>query len=159
MYLQLSIIDQKFQPWYIINPFPPRPAKTGPFIILLCQCQTILLIKGEPLGGKGLRLLKLKGLQLLLEARKLIRFHICTVYIYIYTRITTFSHFTYWLLFWQYSYQNHLDVHLVSCQVPGLYCHWLSMWLREVCAISNTCHTKQFSHSFLSRAEHPNLES
>ena len=41
------------------NPFPPRPAKTRPFVILLqysvcLKRQTILLVKGKPLGGKGL---------------------------------------------------------------------------------------------------------
>ena len=36
-----------------MNPFSPRPAKIGPFVILLCR-QTILLIRGEPLGGKEL---------------------------------------------------------------------------------------------------------
>ena len=37
-----------------LNLFSSRPAKTGPFIILLCHSQTILLVKGEPSGGKGL---------------------------------------------------------------------------------------------------------
>ena len=32
-----------------------RPAQTSLFINLLCQRKTILLIKGEPLGGKGLK--------------------------------------------------------------------------------------------------------
>ena len=33
-----------------LNLFPPRLAKTVPFVILLCLCQTILLVRGEPLG-------------------------------------------------------------------------------------------------------------
>ena len=40
----------------LINPLSPRLAKTVHFVILLCltKHQTILLVKGEPLGGKGL---------------------------------------------------------------------------------------------------------
>ena len=34
----------------LFNLFSPRPAKTVSFVIY----QTILLVKGEPLGGKGL---------------------------------------------------------------------------------------------------------
>ena len=40
----------------MFNPFPPRLAKSGPFVTVFysVKCQTILLIKGEPLDGKGL---------------------------------------------------------------------------------------------------------
>ena len=40
----------------LFNPFSPRPAKTVHFVILLCLTpdNNIILIKGEPLGGKGL---------------------------------------------------------------------------------------------------------
>ena len=39
--------------------FSPRPAKTIPFVILLCLTLTISLVKREPLGGKGI-LVKIK---------------------------------------------------------------------------------------------------
>ena len=39
----------------LLNPFSPRPAKTVHYVILLCLTpDIILLVKGEPLGGKGL---------------------------------------------------------------------------------------------------------
>ena len=37
-----------------LDPFPPRVAKTSPFIILLCLMPDDLLVKGEPLNGKEL---------------------------------------------------------------------------------------------------------
>ena len=39
-----------------LNLSSPRPAKTVPFVILPCLTPTILLVKLEPLGGKGLRM-------------------------------------------------------------------------------------------------------
>ena len=56
-----------FPSWCQLNPF--SPAKTAPFVILLCVM--ILRIKGEPLGGKGLRLNGLIPVCLLLFSNSL----------------------------------------------------------------------------------------
>ena len=37
-----------------LNLSSPRPAKPSPLLFYSVSCQTILLINGEPLGGKGL---------------------------------------------------------------------------------------------------------
>ena len=38
----------------LINPFTPRPAKTGHFVILLCLMPDKFTCQGETLSGKGL---------------------------------------------------------------------------------------------------------
>ena len=55
----------------MFNPFPPRLAKTAPFVTVFysVKCQTILLIKGELLGGKGLIFLEFSS-----------HIHVATVY-------------------------------------------------------------------------------
>ena len=41
--------------YLVFNPFPPRLAKTNPFVILLCLTADNFLNKGELLVGKGLK--------------------------------------------------------------------------------------------------------
>ena len=48
-----SITTTPIFPSLFLNPLPPRPAQTAPFIVLLWLTRDILLVKGEPLDGKG----------------------------------------------------------------------------------------------------------